>query len=82
MLTIKEGLVFQFWTNTEQESIFRYYNNKIMNATLDQTSKNNVNSNSNRKVILAGLIGNVMEWFDFAVYGYFASIIGTHFFPS
>ena len=23
-----------------------------------------------------------MEWYDFAVYGYFASIIGTHFFPS
>ena len=39
-------------------------------------------SDTRRKVILAGLIGNVMEWFDFAVYGYFASIIGTHFFPS
>lgn len=35
-----------------------------------------------RKVVVAGLVGNVMEWFDFAVYGYFASIIGTHFFPS
>ncbi len=39
-------------------------------------------SDKRRKVILAGLVGNVMEWFDFAVYGYFASIIGTHFFPS
>jgi MHS family proline/betaine transporter-like MFS transporter len=29
----------------------------------------------------AGLIGNVLEWFDFAVYGYFASDIGAHFFP-
>jgi len=29
----------------------------------------------------AGLIGNVLEWFDFAVYGYFASIIGSQFFP-
>lgn len=45
--------------------------------TIDPTS-----SDTRRKVILAGLIGNVMEWFDFAVYGYFASIIGTHFFPS
>lgn len=35
-----------------------------------------------RKVVVAGLIGNVMEWYDFAVYGYFASIIGTQFFPS
>jgi MHS family proline/betaine transporter-like MFS transporter len=29
----------------------------------------------------AGLIGNVLEWFDFAVYGYFASDIGHQFFP-
>ena len=35
-----------------------------------------------RRVILAGLIGNVMEWYDFAIYGYFAAIIGTQFFPS
>jgi MHS family proline/betaine transporter-like MFS transporter len=30
---------------------------------------------------LAGLVGNVLEWFDFAVYGYFASDIGRQFFP-
>ncbi len=30
----------------------------------------------------AGLIGNVLEWFDFAVYGYFATDIGAHFFPA
>jgi len=35
-----------------------------------------------RRVIAAGLIGNVLEWYDFAVYGYFASVIGQHFFPS
>jgi MHS family proline/betaine transporter-like MFS transporter len=29
---------------------------------------------------MAGLIGNVLEWFDFAVYGYFASDIGKQFF--
>src|ERR1700744_941720 len=27
-------------------------------------------------------IGNFMEWFDFAIYGYFAAIIGQTFFPS
>jgi MHS family proline/betaine transporter-like MFS transporter len=31
--------------------------------------------------VLAGLIGNVLEWFDFAVYGYFATDIGRQFFP-
>jgi MHS family proline/betaine transporter-like MFS transporter len=33
-------------------------------------------------IILVGLIGNVMEWYDFAVYGYFAGILGQHFFPA
>ncbi len=35
-----------------------------------------------RRAILVGMIGNVMEWYDFAVYGYFAAIIGRHFFPA
>ena len=37
---------------------------------------------SHRRMVLAGIAGNVMEWYDFAVYGYFAPIIGRHFFPS
>ena len=28
------------------------------------------------RVILAGLVGNVIEWYDFALYGYFANVIG------
>ena len=35
-----------------------------------------------RQMIIAGIVGNIMEWYDFAVYGYFAPIIGAHFFPS
>lgn len=35
-----------------------------------------------RSVILGGLAGNVMEWYDFAVYGYFAPIIASQFFPA
>ncbi|MEM7223082.1 MAG: MFS transporter [Pseudomonadota bacterium] len=34
------------------------------------------------RTILAGLVGNVMEWYDFAVYGYFAAVIGQQFFPT
>ncbi len=30
----------------------------------------------------AGLIGNVLEWFDYAVYGFFASEIGRYFTPA
>ena len=33
-------------------------------------------------IILVGLIGNVMEWYDFAVYGYFAGMLGQQFFPA
>jgi MHS family proline/betaine transporter-like MFS transporter len=40
-----------------------------------------VGSNTGR-VIAAGAIGNVLEWYDFAVYGYFAAAIGRVFFPS
>lgn len=35
-----------------------------------------------RKAVTAGAIGNFIEWYDFAVYGYFATIIATQFFPS
>src|SRR6187401_117348 len=30
----------------------------------------------------AGAIGNVLEWYDFAIYGYFAATIGRTFFPN
>lgn len=34
------------------------------------------------RAIVAGVIGNVLEWFDFGVYGYFVSTISQLFFPS
>ncbi len=34
------------------------------------------------RTAFAGLIGNVLEWFDYAVYGYFAGTIGKQFSPS
>ena len=33
-------------------------------------------------VIVAATIGNVLEWFDFLVYGFFAAIIAEAFFPA
>ncbi|ARS54319.1 MFS transporter [Kushneria konosiri] len=33
------------------------------------------------QVIIASAIGNFVEWFDFAVYGFLAVIISQHFFP-
>lgn len=37
---------------------------------------------SHRRSIAAGLVGNVMEWYDFGVYGYYAPILGRLFFPA
>jgi MHS family proline/betaine transporter-like MFS transporter len=34
------------------------------------------------RTALAGVIGNVLEWFDFAVYNVFVSAIGAQFFPA
>lgn len=34
------------------------------------------------RLIAAGLVGNILEWYDFSIYGYFAVTIGRHFFPA
>ncbi len=35
-----------------------------------------------KRAIVAGVAGNLMEWYDFAIYGYMVPIIGSLFFPS
>jgi MHS family proline/betaine transporter-like MFS transporter len=35
-----------------------------------------------RRVVVAGMMGNILEWYDFSVYGYFAQAIGREFFPT
>ncbi len=37
--------------------------------------------NHDWKSIFGGSLGNVLEWYDFAVYGYFAPVIALQFFP-
>ncbi len=37
---------------------------------------------SSKKVMVGCFIGNVLEWFDFAIYGYLASYFGELFFPN
>src|SRR5207244_9963646 len=34
------------------------------------------------RMIVAAMIGNVLEWFDFVVYGFFAVTIAEVFFPA
>src|SRR5499426_828520 len=38
-------------------------------------------SAENRKAVVAGTIGNVLEWYDFGVYGYLATTMSQLFFP-
>ncbi len=35
-----------------------------------------------KKVVISGMIGNGLEWYDYALYGQFATIISRIFFPS
>jgi MFS transporter, MHS family, proline/betaine transporter len=35
-----------------------------------------------KQTLLAGAVGNVLEWYDFALYGYFAPVLAAMFFPS
>ena len=34
------------------------------------------------KVLFAGMVGNILEWYDFVIYGFLAIILGELFFPS
>ena len=44
--------------------------------------KNTVPSTKiDKKSLFAGLSGNILEWYDFTVYGFFATVIGSQFFP-
>jgi len=40
-----------------------------------------IDASTRRRVIGASFIGNFVEWFDYAVYGYLAATIATAFFP-
>ena len=35
-----------------------------------------------RRGVVAGVVGNMLEWYDFALFGFFAAQIGAHFFPA
>ncbi|MGC8519700.1 MAG: MFS transporter [Steroidobacteraceae bacterium] len=50
-------------------------------ARTDVTAINKIKRLSSQ-ALLAGMIGNILEWYDFGLYGYLAPVIGAHFFPS
>ncbi len=34
------------------------------------------------RMLLAGVLGNMLEWYDFAAYGFLAAVFATNFFPA
>lgn len=48
----------------------------------DERIAKNRSMSTSEKNIIAGSVGSVLEWYDFAIYGYFTPIIATLFFPS
>ena len=41
-----------------------------------------VSASMRRRVVIASVLGNAFEWFDFAIYGMFATIIAKLYFPT
>ena len=39
-------------------------------------------SKNKKNIILPGIVGNILEWYDFSLYGYFAAVISGFIFPS
>ncbi|HWC24481.1 MAG TPA: MFS transporter [Flexivirga sp.] len=63
----------------ELESIDERYS---LSGNLRAHDGHGVSKGTRRRVIVASFIGNFVEWFDYAVYGYLATTIATVFFPS
>jgi len=43
---------------------------------------NNPERRERRRAVTAAVVGNVLEWYDFAIYAYMATVIARKFFPS
>jgi MFS family permease len=41
-----------------------------------------VDRRSGRRAVTAAVVGNILEWYDFAVYAYMASVVAKTFFPT
>src|SRR5208283_5122532 len=35
-----------------------------------------------KRAVVAGIVGNTLEWYDFGVYGFLATVLAKQFFPS
>lgn len=54
----------------------------FIEAVMTSSNITKLQSPELRHRIMGGFIGNVVEWYDFALYGYLAGVIAPIFFPS
>ena len=57
-------------------------NNKIPEVTRSQENDSTAHKMKGRRAVTAAVVGNLLEWYDFAVYGYLAIILAKKFFPA
>jgi MFS transporter, MHS family, proline/betaine transporter len=57
-------------------------NSTSYNARSIEAAPPATNRAEQRRAIGAGMVGYILEWFDFGIYGFLAAIIAKNFFPS
>ena len=55
-----------------------------MTARADQSASHKISDRARLSpaALTAGGVGNLLEWYDFGLYGYFAPVLARQFFPS
>jgi MFS transporter, MHS family, proline/betaine transporter len=55
-----------------------------MTARADQSASHKISDRARLSpaALAAGGVGNLLEWYDFGLYGYFAPVLARLFFPS
>lgn len=77
-----EGLKSLFLKKNEDENIERKsILVDIPNDSNDVNSSNPSYEPHNLKIVFAGMAGNILEWYDFGIFGYFSDEIAKNFFP-
>ena len=54
---------------------------RMTEENIQATLASRADAASRTRTVVAGAIGNVLEWYDFGLFGYFAAVIAAEFFP-
>lgn len=65
----------------ETSALLQNYNAHHLQLSQRIQKQNSIPTEDDVITTLASVTGNILEWYDFAIYGYFSDIIGEAFFP-